>query len=79
MADAKICDCCGTVIEDLYRAKMKCFYIQGEPIQDETTGKMRWWEVRKETRPITVDLCGRCFDKLRGFATNGPEVEKCDL
>lgn len=68
MANAKICDCCGKVIEDLHRARLHCFYIQDEPIKDESTGKMRWWEIRKETPIIEVDICGKCFDKMRGFA-----------
>lgn len=69
--DAKVCDCCGEVITDFHRAKMKSFYIQGEPIKDETTGKMRWWEVRKETPIVEIDLCGKCFDKLTGFVEIG--------
>jgi hypothetical protein len=69
--DAKVCDCCGGVITDLHRAKMKSFYIQGEPIKDETTGKMHWWEVRKETPIVEIDLCGKCFDKITGFVEIG--------
>ena len=74
--DAKICDCCGKIITDLHRARVKSFYIEDEPIKEESTGKMRWWEVRKETPIIQTDLCGKCFDKLRGLAGCGPEVEE---
>lgn len=66
MADAKICDCCGKVMGDLHRAKTHCFYMQDEPIEDED-GRKRWWSVKKESPTIEIDLCGECWEKLRGL------------
>lgn len=74
MADAKICDCCGMVATDLHEARMHVFYIQDEPIKEDD-GKCRWWRVKKETPNIEIDLCGRCWDKLRGLAGGGLDGE----
>lgn len=64
MADVKICDCCGKVIIDLHEARMKAFYFNEEPVGESKC----FFKLRKETPPLTVDLCGECWDTIRGFA-----------
>lgn len=62
MADAKICDCCGRIISDFHEARMHVFYF-GE--QDDGGGG--FFRVRQKSPKIRIDLCGDCWEKLRGF------------
>lgn len=63
MADAKICDCCGKVVTDLHEARMHVFYFG-----DQDDGGGGFFRVRRQTPKMQVDLCGKCWDKIRGFA-----------
>ena len=67
MADAKICDCCGKIVIDPHEARMHVFYIKDNPIKDDD-GKCRWWREKRETPDIKIDLCEKCWDKIRGLA-----------
>ena len=67
MADCKVCDCCGEVITDLYEARMHVFYMA-----DQDDGHGWSFKIKHKSPEIKVDLCGKCWDKLRGFA---PEDE----
>lgn len=79
--DAKICDCCGKIVTDSYEARMHIFYINEEPECAPARNPLSNVFVKRQvkTPEIEIDLCGKCFDKLRGFASNGPEVDEHDI